>query len=173
MTPFSTLKIWRVAGKPIRGSVTKRTNLSSSENWTHLTAVLNSHDFKHFPFETSQSLAVLSADPETKRVLEAKRLYARVRVHGESLRSSLLGGRTRYLSCCIMLRRAASPCGSSSLFIRRKTINLVAWLRLRIVVSSLQGFLINNGRSANSSPCPAASPFWNASILREDRTLLA
>jgi hypothetical protein len=74
VTPFSTLKIWRVAGKPIRGSVTKRTNLSSSENWTHLTAVLNSHDFKHFPLETSQSLAVLSADPETKRVLEAKRL---------------------------------------------------------------------------------------------------
>lgn len=57
-----------VAGKPIRGSVTKRIFLSFSENWTRLTAVLNSHDFKHVPFETSQSLAVLSADPETKRV---------------------------------------------------------------------------------------------------------
>lgn len=75
VAPFSTLKIWRVAGKPIRGSVTRRINLSSSENCTRLTAVLNSHDFKHFPFETSQSLAVLSADPETKSVVVASSVY--------------------------------------------------------------------------------------------------
>ena len=60
-------------GKPMRFSVTARMRWSSSLHATRLTAVGNSHVYRHSPVLTFHSFIMLSAEPVTSRVEVAAR----------------------------------------------------------------------------------------------------